>query len=232
MFSVGKLKLFKLLIEHSFPLQSTINSLRYFVFGNIPFICNKIPFKVLSMTDRNPFRQAVKCYFFWCYVTCFWWVYVSTCCFLYVCMSSGKHPCAGLAFWCHPFLFWKNKIINKYIKKQRPYFCKSSVARAQWAQISQNSWHMTWRDDNWTKGSGGTKWRLADTKRQHFLPSGDSYDLTKFTKGFPPWRIAAHDEHDVQIHKVWKFRPSREIQLQKPLNKFLACSFAHKTMST
>ena len=28
-------------------------------------------------------------------------------------MSSGKHPCAGLAFWCHPFLFWKNKIIAK-----------------------------------------------------------------------------------------------------------------------
>ena len=53
--------------QHSlsiFPLQSTINSLRYSFFGNIPFIWNKIPFNLLSMTDRNAFRRAVKCYFF------------------------------------------------------------------------------------------------------------------------------------------------------------------------
>jgi len=54
---------------------------------SLAFIWNKIPFNLLSMTDRNAFHRAVKCYFFLCYVTCFWCVYVSVlivfCIFLY-----------------------------------------------------------------------------------------------------------------------------------------------------
>ena len=53
--------------QHSlsiFPLQTTVNSLRHSFFGNVPFIWNKIPFKILSLTDSNAFRRAVKLYFF------------------------------------------------------------------------------------------------------------------------------------------------------------------------
>jgi len=71
--------------QHSlsiFPLQSTINSLQYSFFVNIPFIWNRIPFNLLSMTDWNAFSCAVKC--FWCYVTCFWCVYVSVLVVFYI----------------------------------------------------------------------------------------------------------------------------------------------------
>ena len=55
-----------------FPLQTTINSLRYSFFGDVPFIWNKIPFEILSLTDHNPFHCAVKLYFFGtvCFVLC------------------------------------------------------------------------------------------------------------------------------------------------------------------
>jgi len=46
-----------------FPLQSTINCLRYSFFGNISFIWNKIPCEVLSIKKRVAFRRAVTYYF-------------------------------------------------------------------------------------------------------------------------------------------------------------------------
>ena len=52
--------------QHSlsiFSLQSTINSLQQLFFGSIPFKWNKIPFSILSLSNRNAFRRAVKCYF-------------------------------------------------------------------------------------------------------------------------------------------------------------------------
>ena len=52
--------------QHSlsiFPLQTTINSLRYSFFGNVPLIWNKIPFEILSLTDHNAFHRAVNSFY-------------------------------------------------------------------------------------------------------------------------------------------------------------------------
>ena len=52
--------------QHSlsiFPLQTTIKSLRYSFFGNVPFIWNKIQFEILSLTDRNAFHRAVNTFY-------------------------------------------------------------------------------------------------------------------------------------------------------------------------
>jgi len=79
-----------------------------------------IPPFILSMTDRNAFHRAVKCYFFGAICNLFL-VYVCECiyCFLYifvecffvlfcslgnhlcviVCFFPGKNLCAGLAFY-------------------------------------------------------------------------------------------------------------------------------------
>jgi len=46
------------------PLQTTINSFRFSFFGNTPFIWNKIPFNILSLSNCDAFRHAVKNYFF------------------------------------------------------------------------------------------------------------------------------------------------------------------------
>ena len=67
-----------------FPLQTTINSLCYSFFGNVPFIWNKIPFKILSLADRNAFHRAVKPLFLvLCGLFC---VKVSAHCALYFCI--------------------------------------------------------------------------------------------------------------------------------------------------
>ena len=105
---------------HSFCialLQSIIISFHFFVFGNTPFIWNKIPFSILSLSNRDAFCHAVLSVLVPC--NTLFVLYFCKYVFYYIVCMLLSFVCIEEAPLCRPSLLAPHLPlqINKIIKK-------------------------------------------------------------------------------------------------------------------